>query len=395
MAEVTGTIGNENVILDNAATEATLRQLLQATIAAGTKNTKALEDMAKSSGMNPDTIKKVNTELTDQAPKLKKVNVELTEGQVKLLEFGKKLVDGTAQTSDLFSAFSLLPGVLGTVAKGLSLIASYQEKNFETYQKITNAGVNFGGSLTDLRLAAANSYLTLDQFANLMKNNGKTFASMGTTANDGAKAFANLSNNIIKSDLGTKLGALGYSFEEMNTGTLNYIAATGGRTQSEMKNTKALADASASYLEELDKLAQFTGASRSQMEEEAKKAALKLVSKRKETPEEKRERFLSALEGPGSSSNQKPSMKVVKEQVPSEQDSAKVGQMAQQASDSGKIENIINRDKDSRAVGELANQKVEPRQTVQTGQKSLSNPSERPGVVPRTTLNHPKFRPVR
>ena len=216
MAEVTGTIGNENVILDNAATEATLRQLLQATIAAGTKNTKALEEMAKSSGMNPDTIKKVNTELTDQAPKLKKVNVELTEGQVKLLEFGKKLVDGTAQTSDLFSAFSLLPGVLGTVAKGLSLIASYQEKNFETYQKITNAGVNFGGSLTDLRLAAANSYLTLDQFANLMKNNGKTFASMGTTANDGAKAFANLSNNIIKSDLGTKLGALGYSFEEIH-----------------------------------------------------------------------------------------------------------------------------------------------------------------------------------
>ena len=124
------------------------------------------------------------------------------------------------------------------------------------------------------------------------------------------------------------------------------------------------------------------------------KPTLKTV-KGKNTSEEKRKRFLSALEGPGSSSKQKPSMKVVKEQVPSEQDSAKVGQMAQQASDSGKIENIINRDKDSRAVGELANQKVEPRQTVQTGQKSLSNPSERPGVVPRTTLNHPKFRPVR
>lgn len=128
--------------------------------------------------------------------------------------------------------------------------------------------------------------------------------------------------------------------------------------------------------------------------EEAKKAALSIVSKRAETSDEKRKRFLAALEGPGSSSKQKPSMKVVKEQVPSPEDSAKVGRMAQQASDSEKIENIIKRDEDSRAVGELAKQKVEPKQPSDPAPMSKTN--ERPGIVGsgRThgSHQHPKFR---
>mgnify|MGYP003343846099 CR=1 FL=1 len=130
------------------------------------------------------------------------------------------------------------------------------------------------------------------------------------------------------------------------------------------------------------------------MKEEAKKAALSIVSKRAETSDEKRKRFLAALEGPGSSGKQKPSMKVVKEQVPSPEDSAKVGRMTQQASDSGKIENIIKRDEDSRAVGELAKQKVEPKQP--SGPPPMSKMNERPGVVGsgRThgSHQHPKFR---
>ena len=197
---------------------------------------------------------------------------------------------------------------------------------------------------------------------------------------------------------GKMLGSLGSegrkTFQQAHSNSLEEVGftpdASAGTITKERALDTAVRETMTKHKPDLEATSSVT-----KLKEEAKKAALKLVSKRKETPEEKRERFLSALEGPGSSSNQKPSMKVVKEQVPSEQDSAKVGQMAQQASDSGKIENIINRDKDSRAVGELANQKVEPRQTVQTGQKSLSNPSERPGVVPRTTLNHPKFRPVR
>lgn len=130
------------------------------------------------------------------------------------------------------------------------------------------------------------------------------------------------------------------------------------------------------------------------MKEEAKKAALSIVSKRAETSDEKRKRFLAALEGPGSSSKQKPSMKVVKEQGPSAEDSAKVGRMAQQASDSGKLENIIKRDEDSRAVGELAKQKVEPKQP--SGPAPMSKTNERPGIVGygRThgSHQHPKFR---
>ena len=301
MAEVTGTIGNENVILDNAATEATLRQLLQATIAAGTKNTKALEDMAKSSGMNPDTIKKVNTELTDQAPKLKKVNVELTEGQVKLLEFGKKLVDGTAQTSDLFSAFSLLPGPLGTVAKLLSLAAAYQQENLKSYQTITTAGVNFGGSLTKLRENASLTYMTLDQFTNMIKNNGDSLVRLGGNANTGAEAFVKLSKSLQDSQFGAHLRGMGFSFEQMNQGMLDYISITGGRTTKELQNTKEIIRGTTEYLDQLDRLAQVTGKSREQQEKELKQAMFEAdvqMTMARMTVED-REAFSAAMEEAG------------------------------------------------------------------------------------------------
>jgi hypothetical protein len=146
------------------------------------------------------------------------------------------------------------------------------------------------------------------------------------------------------------------------------------------------------------------------MKEEAKKAAMKIMQEkvraRNVTPEKIKAAQAhsdeTAKEKPVDpaalfrerKSKTKPNYNVVKlkEQVPSAEDSAKVGRMAQQAADSGQVSDIINKDADSAKVGELAKQEVKPNSPKQ---QPLSKPEERPGVVPRTTLSHPKFRPVR
>lgn len=276
MAEVTGSIGNEYVELNNAATEATLKQLLAATLKMGGAGAAgAVGSTASAAGVNTASLEaakaaaKAQKDLGEKADNLKKTFSELAAGMMQL---GGKLLDGTDKSSDLFSAFERLPGVAGMVASGFAKVARFQEENLGAYQKITDAGVSFGGSLTDMRTAAASTYMTLDQFTGLMKRNSETFAKMGGTAEQGARAFTGLSNSLMKSEAGDNLRALGYTSEQVNEGLAGYLANTGARTKQEMQNTAAITKGASEYLTQLDGLAAITGKSREEQEKALKQA---------------------------------------------------------------------------------------------------------------------------
>jgi hypothetical protein len=279
---VTGTIGADNVNLNNAATESTLAALLKV----AQIDSKNLLELAKKSGVDAANLKDFDDELKKSAAAQtanQKAVVQTTQALnqeqerhtrnvaiiTQLNESMTKLMDGTAQVSDVFGAFKNLPGIIGIVAGGLERLASIQQQNFEAYQKISEVGVNFGGSLTQLRQAAANSYLTLTEFGNIIKNNGQVLAAMGGSANEGAIAFSKASKTLM-GDFGTSLMAMGYTTEQVNQGMIDYIAITGGRTKEEMKDQKALAAGTKGYLEELDRLADITGKSREELAKELK-----------------------------------------------------------------------------------------------------------------------------
>ena len=283
MAEVTGRIGNEDVVLNNAATEATLKQLLQATLAANKQSATALQNLATSSGLNPQTVAAANQSLGQVSASSSKLGKSFeTLGFVAgalsstfsaAADLGEKLVKGDAQASDVFSAFARLPGPLGAVFQGATKLAQAQETYLKTYQDISKAGINFGGSLTEMRMAASNAYTTLEGFANLMKNNSEAFARMGGTAEQGAKSFLNVANQLQKSELGSELRSLGYTTDELNQGLATYISMTGGRNAQEMKDTRALSAAAGEYLTQLDALAQITGKAKEQQEQALKEQA--------------------------------------------------------------------------------------------------------------------------
>jgi Fe-S cluster assembly iron-binding protein IscA len=287
MAEVTGTLGDQYLELNNAATEATLKAILAAMTGSAAEMRRVM-DMAAKVGLDDKSIENANkaikenesavkiltkTELdyVDQVKQKNQSHIDKLNLAVAVLT---DFQNGTTSASKLLEQFgSLIPGVLGNVIAITTRLVSIQEQNFETYQKLSASGINFSGNLTNLRLAASNAYLTLDQFSNILKSNSEALAKMGGTADEGAIAFSKAGAELVKGDTGSKLMALGYTAEDLNKGLADYISMTGGRNAKEMKQTGDLAKAAGEYLTELDDLAQITGKSREQQEEALKKAS--------------------------------------------------------------------------------------------------------------------------
>jgi molecular chaperone GrpE (heat shock protein) len=299
MADVTGRIGDQDVALDNAATEATLKDILAAMKGQASALSK-LSGTAGQAGVNPQAIAAANKGIQQMgaastagsvAGKLLNMTMgglskgamllggvlgDIVAGGVQtgknLMDLAGKMLDGKGSVSDVFGAFKDLPFGIGAVAGLFQKLVEMQEAELEAYRQITKAGVNLGGELADIRLTALEMGTSLEGFGKLVGENSKLFAQMGGTVNDGAKNFVNLSKDIRNSDVGKNLRALGYSIDDINGSTANYLKMTGGRTAEEMKNTKALAASAGAYMTQLDMLASITGQSREQQEKALQEA---------------------------------------------------------------------------------------------------------------------------
>ena len=319
MAEVTGSItsadGVKDISLNNAATEATLRLLLQSSLTANKQSIENIKNLAQKSGLDPAMVAQANNGLRNIGQSTVQTtsmfSLLRTAGQETADEFNQldravspmigKFIQGTASVSDVSNAFGKLNPILGIATGLFSRVVDFQQKGLESYQKMTNAGVNFGGSLTDLRTAAANSYLTLDQFTNLMSKNSANFVTLGGSVNEGAKSFAKFSHGVISSDLGSQLLAMGYTTEGVNESLSNYIAVTGVSSRSDLESSKKLQASAGAYLDQLDRLADITGKSREEQEKQLKQAMfeadVQMTMARMTT--EDRDAFSAAMEEAG------------------------------------------------------------------------------------------------
>ena len=293
MADVTGRIGDNEVELNNAATEATLKALLLAS-AGSVKEMKKLAKLAEKAGMDARAIQDAEFAVEQfsknsslGAGSLLKLNPllgalgkgatfagnvvgDLAASAFKtagnLTGLAGSLVDGAGAASDLAGAFKDLPLGLGLVASAFQKLLQLQEAELETYRQLTKTGINFGGSLTTVRLEALSLGMTLEQFGSVITNNSVAMASMGANANEGSKNFVRLAKDLRNSPMGEQLRALGFTAEETANGLANYIQMTGGRTAEEMRNTKGLTESAGQYMKQLDMLATITGKSREEQE---------------------------------------------------------------------------------------------------------------------------------
>jgi hypothetical protein len=304
---VTGEIGGQPVFLENAATEATLKQLVTAIalLSANQKKTKGglpgqkevetqlkkfLEDLKKQEKSTKKLLKdedkktssvKKNTEATDDNTKSKKDNTRYTymagaglrllhQTTVGVVLGINNIIRDLANMGDsatsAASIFSNIP-IVGSVLAGVFGSAAASAENvYRSFNTAASVGANFSGSMTQMVMSASQAGLTFDQFAGIIAKNGESLALLAEGAGEGAKRLGQLGREIRRSGIADQLYRLGFSTEEINNGMAQFAGrlARGGALQN--MTTEQVAEVTGRYLRDLDAVAKLTGKSKESLQ---------------------------------------------------------------------------------------------------------------------------------
>jgi len=318
MADVTGQFGDQSIELNNAATEATLKQLvaaialMSAKIGKDNKSQKQLEtDMKKfyqQLDKSTDGFKKLNKEqekankLQEDANKAaeekKKKDKEAAENLqtfINRTSFAAGVIGGLTKSAlGLGSSFmslmsdlsnmgndinavggimGKLPVVGGALQATFGAVAGAATKTYKSFNEAASVGANFNGSIQEMQRSVAGTGLTLDQYTSIIKTNSEALSVLGQGTADGAKRLANLGKEIRNSSIGNDLAGLGMSTEQINGSMAKYAATLSASGKlSGMSNSQLIAS-TGEYLKNLDAVSKLTGQSKDSLEQQAQARA--------------------------------------------------------------------------------------------------------------------------
>lgn len=277
---VTGQLGGEEIRLDNAATEATLKDLVA-----------AVNKMSTSSGKDGGgkKVKTLHEKLTESSDNVEDFGDATANAGEDVAEFGSK-VGGAAKAVGGFFFNSLKNLTVGAVsfaadlatsgnrltdvAETLPLIGSYLtpltniiDANIDAYREMSASGASFGNSMLEMRLAATTAGLGLEQFKSMITENSETLAVFGSNVSDGARRFSNLSRGIREGELGQRLMGMGFTIEDVNSGLSSYLELQARQGRLEQMSNQELREGAGEYLTQLDALTKVTGMQRKEAEE--------------------------------------------------------------------------------------------------------------------------------
>ena len=313
MADVTGQFGQEDIVLNNAATEATLKQLLSAMNIVAAKSAKdfksqkeleaALGDLAKKTKTAAANGKKF-TQSTLRAYKAQEENTDSVEDNTKAYNNAVKavsdfrdnarkasativgLINKVSSAADAVrgmdgsisgavGALGNIPLGVGEVIKGVfGPVAGAVDQTHQAFMDAASAGANFGGNMRDLLKSSAGAGLSLSEFTGIIKNNSEALMFLGGSTDEGAKRLAKLGKDIRNTPLAADLARLGFSTADINEGFADYskMLAKNGRLQG--MSDAQLISGTHEYLKNLDAVSKLTGKSKEslQAEEDARQA---------------------------------------------------------------------------------------------------------------------------
>jgi hypothetical protein len=279
MAGVTIDIpGIGNVEAKNAASEATLQEILKVMKANGAAGKGGGQSTAKQNlnqtqdagqGASAGAASKFGKALGQAVYSSGKFAGATVAATKSLVGFGASatgLISDLANVGDSLTAaagtFSAIPIVGGPLSSIFTAVAGAVEKSTGAFQSAAKSGATFGGSINTFAASASAAGMTMDKFGALISKNADSMVILGGTTESGAKRFAELTKQIRSSGVGTELYNLGYTTEEVNSGMASYIKQMGNTGKLQGKSTSEIAAASGKYLKELDGLAKITGETR-------------------------------------------------------------------------------------------------------------------------------------
>lgn len=286
----------------NGATEATLADLL-ATAQAMNVNLIKLQQLAKSSGSAGGSIPAsvtggASASITATGAAAKVASVALTAVQVAASAVGTVLgvmggilgkvvgvttglvkslyslgvataISGT-KLSEFYEAFASVP-LIGKAFSILADVIRYQEQLLEFFQQITMNGASFSGSLMQMKSAATRSYMSMQDFASVVRENSEVFATMGATVTGGVNRFVDIQNKMLgpRSEYGNMMYGLGYTAKTSADMLAHYIKIQGTMNKEGLESNDAIIKGTLSAARELDILSQLTGKNNQDLKKKA------------------------------------------------------------------------------------------------------------------------------
>jgi hypothetical protein len=336
MADVTGQIGDQEVQLNNAATEATLKQLLAAMLAMaaagkGGLTAKEAKELEKTLGelnkKSKEQLKQTEEELDVDKKAAKEKEKAHKEQMKKAQEFGAalKTLYGTVEKvatgmTDLMATMANLgnsvtsaaqslnqiPVVGGVLSSVLGAVAGAADRTYRSFQSVSSVGANFGGSMTEMINSASAAGLTFDDFNGVIQKNADALRYLGGSTSEGAARLARLSKELRNNtaqygQVNDDLARLGYSTADITGSMAKYAAMQQKAGRQQTMTDAELIAGTQRYLKDLDAVAKLTGQSKealeSEMEARQRDAGFRLLqSKLDQTGRLNMERFLNSME---------------------------------------------------------------------------------------------------
>lgn len=191
----------------------------------------------------------------------------LATGDITLSSFTNALAEAANQLPLIGGALSFFISIIGSV---VSVLEGY----LRTQEQLSANGASFNNDLMLMRSAAASTGLSLEQFGSIVSSNADKLALFGT-ATEGALKFAKVSN-MVRNDLRN----LGYSTQELNESLPGIMSIFSTSAKDRGQTDEQAASAVKALMTETDALAKLTGKSRKELADkmaaEQQDAAMKM-----------------------------------------------------------------------------------------------------------------------
>jgi len=182
------------------------------------------------------------------------------------------LLSGSMKLSDYSKALDTNTKILGRLGKVVHALTMFAEESLSEYQSLTGIGASFGKQMTEIKIAAAELGLTVEDMTKMFKDNAEGLSAFGGSTDQAISAFRQFSSGVLSSDAGTNLRRLGFTVEQINENLLTYAEIAEQDNQLERSVGRDRNASALEFAKELDALSKLTGKQRDELADQMKEA---------------------------------------------------------------------------------------------------------------------------
>lgn len=170
------------------------------------------------------------------------------------------------EAKDLGLSFKTVGEALEKFKNPVEALKKEVNDSINTFNKMSSTGNSFSNDIIGMKVAAANTRMSLDDLGAVVTKSGKDFAGLGGSVAKGGQVFTEFSKTFFDSGLTENLRQMGYSSKDLNEVLALQIGFQKSSTDTSVAGQIKTAQAAAALAEEMDMMAKLTGVSRKEQE---------------------------------------------------------------------------------------------------------------------------------